>query len=182
MRSSTDSSTATALVLRPATLADAATLARLGRESFVAKFGAMYRPHDLSTFLDEVHSEPAIAAELANPTRLYCLAERDGALVAYCKLGLTCGWPEHARGSRAMEIKQLYTAPDATGGGLGAALMDWALAEMQSRQADEVQLSVWSGNDGAQRFYARYGFKKVADITFNVGEQVDEEYLFAKLL
>ena len=177
-----DTSGAGPLLLRPATRADVPALARLGRDSFVAKFGTMYRPEDLSAFLDEVHSEAAIAAELANPTRLYCLAERADALVAYCKLGLACGWPEHARGSRAMELKQLYTAPGATGGGLGAALMDWALGEVRARGADEVQLSVWSGNDGAQRFYARYGFAKVADITFNVGEQVDEEYLFAKLL
>ena len=41
---------------------------------------------------------------------------------------------------------------------------------------------MWSGNDGAQRFYARYGFARVADITFNVGEQVDDEFLFAAML
>lgn len=183
MRSSqSDRAQTSTLVLRPATAADIPALARLGRESFVAKFGYLYRPQDLSAFLEEVHSEAGVAAELANPARLYCLAEREGALVAYCKLGLTCGWPDHARGARAMEIKQLYTAPDATGGGLGTALMDWALTELQARGADEAQLSVWSGNHGAQRFYARYGFAKVADITFNVGEQVDEEYLFAKRL
>ena len=48
--------------------------------------------------------------------------------------------------------------------------------------ADEIQLSVWSGNDGAQRFYRRYGFEKVADIDFWVGQQRDEEHLFAKML
>ena len=48
--------------------------------------------------------------------------------------------------------------------------------------ADEVQLSVWSGNHGAQRFYARYGFEKIADVTFKVGEQIDDEFLLAKLL
>jgi ribosomal protein S18 acetylase RimI-like enzyme len=57
--------------------------------------------------------------------------------------------------------------------------MDWALSMARERGADEVQLSVWSENDGAQRFYARYGFAKVADITFAVGEQLDHEYLFA---
>jgi len=61
-------------------------------------------------------------------------------------------------------------------------LMDWAMAVAAERNADEMQLSVWSGNDGAQRFYARYGFAKVADITFRVGEQLDEEFLFARML
>jgi ribosomal protein S18 acetylase RimI-like enzyme len=168
--------------LRLAAAGDAAALSKLGTDSFIAKFGHMYRPEDLSSFLDEVHSETAIAAELANPDRLYCLAIRDGRLAAYCKLGLTCGFPEYARGNRVIELKQLYTDPAMTGGGIGAALMDWALGVAQDRAADEIQLSVWSGNFGAQKFYARYGFAKVADVTFPVGEQIDEEFLFARML
>ncbi len=66
--------------------------------------------------------------------------------------------------------------------GIGAALMDWAMAEFTLQHADEVQLSVYSENVGAQRFYARYGFVKVADISFRVGEHVDAEFLLARLL
>ena len=171
-------------LLRPATAADAPALARLGREAFVAKFGHMYRPEDLAAFLAEVYTEEALAADLAHPGRLFQLAAdpATGALLAWCKLGLACGFPEHARGQHVLELKQLYTAPEATGQGLGAALMEWAMAEFAARGADEVQLSVWSGNAGAQRFYARYGFEKVADVTFRVGEQLDEEFLFARMM
>ena len=56
------------------------------------------------------------------------------------------------------------------------------MAEFAARRADEVQISVYAGNDGAQRFYQRYGFEKIADITFKVGEQLDPEFLFARLL
>jgi diamine N-acetyltransferase len=170
------------VILRPATPADTAALARLGEDSFVAKFGAMYSPQDLATFLAEVFSHEAIAAEIANPGRLYRLAELDGKLAGYCKLGLNCGWPEYARGQHVIELKQLYTDPGLTGKGIGAALMDWALAEARARGADEMQLSVWSGNEGAQKFYARYGCSKVADIEFRVGEQIDDEFLFAVML
>lgn len=170
------------MILRPATPDDIPALSRLGIESFVAKFGHLYRPEDLAGFLEETHSPTAIAAELANPSRLYRLAERDGALAGYCKLSLACGWPEYARGHRVIELKQLYTAPAATGQGIGAALMDWAMAEAAERGADEIQLSVWSENFGAQKFYARHGFIKMAGITFRVGEQLDDEFLFAKLL
>ncbi|MFA7587144.1 MAG: GNAT family N-acetyltransferase [Novosphingobium sp.] len=172
----------TAITFRPATDADVHALSRLGIDSFVAKFGYLYRPQDLAVFLEETHGEAAVAAQIASPDRLYRLAEREGELVAYCKLGLSGGWPEHARGRRVIELKQLYTAPGMAGLGIGAALMDWALAEARARDADEMQLSVWSGNHGAQRFYARHGFAKVADITFRVGEQLDEEFLFARML
>ena len=170
------------LILRAASAADIPALSRLAIDSFVAKFGDMYRPEDLSAFLSESYSEPAIAAELANPDRLYRLAERDGGLVAYCKLGLSCSFPEYARGRNVLELKQLYALSQATGSGIGRALMDWAMGEFAARGADEVQISVFSGNEGAQRFYRRYGFEKVADVTFRVGSQLDAEFLFAKLL
>jgi ribosomal protein S18 acetylase RimI-like enzyme len=170
------------LTLRPATTADTAALSRLGTESFVAAFGDMYSPEDLAVFLTETKSEVAIAAQIADPAGPIQLATRDGRLLGYCKLGLACGWPEYARGTAAMELKQLYMDAAATGLGIGALLMDWAMAELAARGADEVQLSVFSGNHGAQQFYARYGFEKIADVTFRVGAQIDHEFLFARML
>lgn len=169
------------LILRAATEADIPALSRLATDSFIAKFGHLYSEENLNAFLEESLSEPAIAAELANPARIYRLAEADGRLVGYCKIGLTCGFPDHARGSNVMELKQLYTDPNATGMGIGGALMDWAMGEFSARKADEVQISVYAYNDGGHRFYRRYGFDKVADITFRVGDHIDPEFLFAQL-
>lgn len=168
--------------LRPATADDVPALSRLATQAFVAKFGHLYAREDLDTFLRDCLSEAAVAKDFADPAQVYRLAEADGKLTGFCKISTKCGWPEHARGARAMELKQLYTAPDATGMGIGAALMDWAMAELAARGADEVQLSVYAENTGAHRFYARYGFGKVADITFRVGNHVDPEFLFARLL
>ncbi len=170
------------IALRQPNLADIPALATLGRDSFVAAFGAMYTPADLAAFLAETHAETVIAANLADPTRRYMLADRAGTLGGYCQVSLACGFRDHARGRHPMELKQLYTAPQASGAGIGTALMDWAMGEFAARGADEVHISVWSGNIGAQRFYARYGFEKVADITFRVGAQLDEEFLFARMV
>lgn len=172
----------TDLNLRAATEADISAISHLATESFIAKFGHLYTEANLNAFLEENLSEPAIAAELANPDRVYQLAEADGRLVGYCKIGLKCGFPEHARGQKVMELKQLYAASDATGMGIGKAMMDWAMDQFAQRGADEAQLSVYAYNDGAHRFYHRYGFAKVADITFKVGDHVDPEFLFARML
>lgn len=171
------------MILREASMADVAALSALAVASFNAKFAHLYSAENLNAFLEESLSEPAIAAELVNPDRVYRLAEGgDGVLLGYCKIGLSCGFPDYARGQRVMELKQLYTAPDATGQGIGAALMDWAMAQFATRGADEVQISVYAHNHGAHRFYRRYGFDKVADITFRVGDHVDPEFLFARML
>ena len=168
--------------LRLAAAADAAALADLGARSFVAKFGYMYTPEDLADFLADSHSEAKAAKEIADPSMRVFLAEEKGRLLGFCKLVLACGWPDHARGQSVIELKQLYTDPQTTGRGIGTALMDRALEIAREQAADEVQLSVWSGNEGAQRFYARYGFAKVADIYFMVGEQRDDEFLYARMM
>jgi len=172
----------TQLTLRPATPADVPALSRLAIDAFNAKFEHLYTATDLATFLAESLEEGPIAAELAKPTNLIQLAEAGGKLMGFCKISTVCGFPAHARGSKVMELKQLYAAAGATGMGIGKVLMDWAMAQFAARGADEVQLSVYSENFGAHRFYERYGFEKVADITFKVGEQYDPEFLFAKLL
>ena len=168
--------------LRPARPADAAALADLGARSFVAKFGDLYSPEDLASFLHDAHDTGKVGKEIADPAYRIMLAVEDDALLGFCKMDMTCGWPDHARGSRAVQLKQLYTQPGATGRGIGAALTEWALAEAGAFGADEVQLSVYSGNEGAQRFYQRYGFVKVADIFFMVGTQRDDEFLYARML
>ena len=172
----------TQTILRAATLADVPALSALAIDAFKAKFAQLYSAQDLATFLAEALEEGPVAAELADPTRVYQLTEVDGRLMGFAKIGLTCGFPDHARGNKAMELKQLYTAADATGMGIGSKLMDWAMNQFAARGADEVQISVYSENHGAHRFYERYGFEKVADITFKVGEQLDPEFLFAQML
>ena len=170
---------------RPASPADAAALADLGKRAFCAAFAHLYKPHNLAAFLSVEHTPGIVAAEIADPGMLVQLAaDEDGTLLGFCKLVLASSLAGHASaqgyGKAPIELKQLYLDPARIGGGIGAALMDWTLDVARARGADEIQLSVWSGNVRAQRFYARYGFAKIADITFCVGEQVDEEFLFAR--
>jgi ribosomal protein S18 acetylase RimI-like enzyme len=166
------------VILRPALPQDAPALATLGRESFVAAFGHLYREADLQAFLAEVYSERAVAAEIADPAHRHRLAvDDDGSLAGYGKVCFPSGYARHSAAARPMALQQLYTAPGRTGEGIGARLMDCALAEARALGADAVQLSVWSENFGAQRFYARYGFQKIADIDFYVGSHRDDEFL-----
>ncbi|WP_260925597.1 GNAT family N-acetyltransferase [Novosphingobium sp. 9] len=169
---------------RDATPEDTTALADLGRRSFVAKFGHLYSPENLSNFLAEMYDEAKVAGEIVDPAIRTSLAIEDGVLMGYCKVKLACGWPEHARvdPSRVVELKQLYTDPAAVGRGIGGRLMEWALDLARSREAREMQISVYSENTGAHRFYERYGCEKIADIFFMVGSHRDDEFLYAAML
>ena len=169
-------------ILRPPSVSDAAALADLGARAFTAKFGDLYDPADLSAFLEQVHSAPAVAGELADETLVWNAAWEGDRPVAFCKLGLRNAYAEHARTERPVDLMQMYVDPARLGEGLGAFLMDWALGEARARGGTEVLLSVYSDNPEAQRFYARYGFEKIAEIDFYVGNHRDDEYLFGLLL
>jgi diamine N-acetyltransferase len=170
------------ITYRGAVAGDINTLAKLGRDSFIAAFEHLYSAENLNLFLNDVYSVDAIADDMANPDRLYQVAETDGRMVGYCKLGLTTGFGDDLDdshvGRRAMDLKQLYLAGGNTGSGIGGALMQWALSQGRARGYDDVLLSVWSENYGAQRFYQRYGFTKIADIFFMVGNHRDDEFLY----
>lgn len=171
-------------ILRDAKPADAEALARLGRESFCDAFEHLYRPEDLQPFLQEVYSPEAVAAEIADPGIRHQLTEDapGSGLTAFIKIKYDSPYTEHSDARQPLCLGQLYTDPARTGEGLGAALMDWCLNLARQRNCDAVQLSVYSENFGAQRFYQRYGFQKIADIVFWVGEQRDAEFLYEKQL
>ncbi|WP_324073977.1 MAG: GNAT family N-acetyltransferase [Erythrobacter sp.] len=166
------------MIYRPAILADAPALAVLGAETFVAAFGHLYTPEDLSAFLAQVHNPEAVAGEIAGNECTHCLVEHEGQLIAFCKLRYPSHYASYSDAANPLELGQLYALPGHTGHGIGAQLMDWALGVARERGHDAVLLSVYSENFGAQRFYQRYGFGKIADITFQVGDHFDPEFLY----
>jgi ribosomal protein S18 acetylase RimI-like enzyme len=171
----------TAMVkLRPARPVDAAALARFSREAFAAAFGETTSVEDMNIFFGQSRTEGVFHAAIIDPAQRVQLAEVDDQIAAYALLVLGQGFSERPepRPLRPVYLSQLYCSAEMTGRGLGAALMDWALEEARAWGADAVQLPVWSGNHGAQRFYRRHGFEHVADIDFWVGNQCDHEFLY----
>jgi len=168
------------MILRPATPDDLPALAQLGTDAFVAKFGHLYKPEDLAAFLAEYRNEAAYRRQMADPGTRIMLAEDDGELLGYCLLVLGEGFDERPlpHPQKPATLSQLYCAPAALGRGTGSALMKWILAEMHAWGGDAIQLSVYAENHDAQRFYERFGFTKVADISFWVGNHRDDEFLF----
>lgn len=168
------------MILRPASIEDVPALAALGRSSFTDAFGHLYAPEDLAAFLAKWRSPERISANVEHPDVGVMLADDGGNLVGYCTVYFCQGFAERPepRPARPALLSQLYCAREATGRGVGAALIEWAIGEARARGSDAIQLSVYSENFGAQRFYARYGFEKVGEIDFWVGSHRDDEFLY----
>ena len=165
--------------IRSATADDAATLAELGRVTFIDAFGHLYTPADLLAFIDDSHSVEAYARALANPDYALWLAECDGVAVGYAQAG-PCGLPHDEVKPGDGELKRLYLQRSAQNSGVGLALLDAALAWLERDGPLTLWISVWSENYGAQRFYGRHGFVHVGEYAFIVGEQRDREFIWRR--
>ncbi len=64
----------------------------------------------------------------------------------------------------------------AAGAKLMQTAMDWLLRDGPRT----LWVGVWSENFGAQRFYARYGFERVGEYLFPVGQTNDHEFIFRR--
>lgn len=170
--------------IRRAATADVAALAAFKRlcfrETFLDDFAIPYPPDDIARFEAESYSKDAVAMEIADPTHATWVAEdAGGALIAYAHAG-PCKLPHGDVQAGDMELYQLYLHDGAKGAGLGRALMERALGWMESRSPDRQWLGVWSGNERAQRFYARFGFRQVGSYEFAVGDHRDHEFILRR--
>jgi len=165
--------------MRRAGPSDAAALADIGARTFTLTFGHLYPPEDLAAFLGESHSEAAYARLLGDDRYALWLLEDGGRAVGFAVAG-PCGLPHPEVAPGDGELKRLYLLPEVQNGGWGGRLFDQALAWLERDGPRTVWISVWSENFGAQRFYARRGFGKVAEYAFPVGRVRDVEFMYRR--
>jgi ribosomal protein S18 acetylase RimI-like enzyme len=162
------------IAYRTGGIADATAVDAVFRTSFCDTFAHLYRAEDLDAFLAKF-TRAAWESELGDPAYSFLIAETAGDPVGYVKLGpLTL--PVDPNGVAA-ELRQLYVLKGQHGSGVGAALMDWAVAEAKRRQLSELYLTVYTDNHRARRFYERYGFVAVGRYEFMVGSHADEDII-----
>jgi len=157
---------------------DARLLAAIAEDTFVTTYGHLYAASDVARFLERRHSRQVYRRLIADREYALWLATDRGEPVAYAVAG-PCALPAPDRMGDAGEIKRLYVSAARRGGGLGGRLMDCMLHWLAERHGD-VFVSVFSGNEGAQRFYTRYGFLKVHEYYFEVGDHRDHEWIMKR--
>lgn len=164
---------------RAATEADLPAIDHVFRQSFCDTFAHLYRTEDLDAFLGQFTPE-AWAAEFRDARYRFRVAEADGQVVGYVKLGPSA-LPIETQAS-AIELRQLYVLKGHHGSGLAVALTEWAVAEARQLGGEELYLTVYTDNHRARRFYDRYGFEEVGRYDFMVGEHADEDIIMRKAL
>ncbi len=165
--------------IRRATPDDAATLSALAAETFTDAFGGNYAQEDLDAFFAEAYAPERQRIILEHPDYAVWLVEDAGRAVGHAAAG-PCGLPHPDVAPGDGELKRLYLLGPWQNGGTGSRLfataIDWLLRDGPRR----LWIGVWSENPGAQRFYARHGFRRVGQYEFPVGRVRDLEYILRR--
>jgi diamine N-acetyltransferase len=166
-------------VIRRASVADAAALARISSETFVETFGHLYPIADLNAYMLQTYSLDRCRSQLDNPAIGIWFALLAESVAGFIAVG-PCKLPVKDLEPHAGEIQQLYVYAKHHNLRLGSQLMDAALNWLEAERRTPLYIGVWSENLGAQKFYGRYGFRKVGEYGFPVGETVDHEFILKR--
>jgi ribosomal-protein-alanine N-acetyltransferase len=106
--------------------------------------------------------------ELAQPSRHYCVAETDGAIIGYGGI--------MAIGATA-DLQTIAIAGQAQGTGTGRRLLETLIAIAVDQGCTEMLLEVRSDNAAAQRLYLARGFEVIAHRRDYYGPGIDAQIM-----
>ena len=156
------------ICIRPAGPDDNQNIAALGRRTFADSFGADNHPRDMQKYLEQSFSPEIQAAELADPSSCFLIAESGNLPVGYARL-VESPPPPCIKAACPVKLQRLYAEQQWIGCGVGAALMRACMAIARQRENDGIWLGVWAKNARALRFYRKWGFKPVGTQPFVLG-------------
>ena len=102
---------------------------------------------------------PELYEIFADDTRPVFVAEVDGKVAGY-----VFGIITETKGStmlfdmKTIHLEDVCIDESCRGMGIGGALMEYVTAWAKENGCDRMDLDVWEFNEGARRFYERYGF------------------------
>jgi ribosomal protein S18 acetylase RimI-like enzyme len=157
-------------------------LREMARRSFADAFAIHYDPEPFAAFLKQAYGRRGtMDRDLRDPAIRWLAGFDQTAPIGYAKLTpLRAPAPSPLPG--ALELQQIYVLSDWHGSGVAAHLMEWALSTAAEALAAEIYLTVFDHNERAKRFYRRYEFSEVGHCIFKLGDRVDDDRVWRRLL
>ena len=138
----------------------------------------------IASFIDSNLSATRFAEYLTDPQRAVLIAQQDGRIVGYAML--IRGVDNDTDVARAVELRpaaelsKMYLLPHFHGTGVSTALMELTLATAAEWGVRCVWLGVNQGNQRAQRFYTKSGFRISGTRTFQVGARREDDFVMVR--
>ena len=168
--------------IRLGSVHDAEQLSPFARRVFDATFAADNDPVALGAYMDSAFNVARQREELGNPACTVLLVLANDELAAWSLLRDDVTPPENCqlRGARPLYLNRFYVDHAWHGRGVALALMSAVHEHTRARGHDGLWLSTWERNTRAIRFYEREGFAIVGTTWFQLGEELQRDYVLAR--
>ena len=164
------------LSIRQAGKSDLKIICALGVTTFYEAYFAQDDSNDLADYILKSFSLEQIESEVADENSTFFIAEADECAVGYAKLRENSP-ADCLKGENTIEIQRIYILEKMKGKSVGDALMQRCFKSAREKKYESIWLGVWERNLRAQKFYAKYGFKKRGELHFPYGESVGINYV-----
>ena len=161
--------------IRTATKNDAALIAAMSRETFFDTFVDHNTKEDMDKFLAEQFSTESLQQQVGAEGNSFFIAYENDQPAGY--LFLKDQHHTSIPDENTIEISRLYARKSFIGKGIGKALMQKAVAYALSENKNFLWLGVWEHNQRAIDFYTSFGFEKIGEQDFVLGNDVQRDWV-----
>ena len=169
------------VVIRRATIEDAASVAMLAERTFRETFADANNAADMDAHCARAYSLVQQRLEIADPAIDTFVAEVSGGASAGYAMVRGGAAPGAVQGPSPIELWRIYVDREHHGRGVAQALMTECIGAARARGGLTLWLGVWEQNPRAQAFYRKLGFVDVGAHTFVLGDdrQTDRVMILA---
>lgn len=153
--------------IQKATIHDAATIATIGKQSFLESHGHSASAADIESYISRKYTADAVQLELADPRNIYHLIYYNGQVAGYSKILLNTTH-ENIPAPNTTCLDRLYLLKDFYDLKLGAKLLEYNINLSKQANQAGIWLYTWTENKRAIAFYHKAGFKIVGSASFSI--------------
>lgn len=154
-------------------------LQQVAQQSFCETFAAVNKAEDIEDYLNTALSLTSLTQQLTHPSSAFYLLEVDQQPAGYLKLNQAPAQTE-INDPAAIEIERIYLLQAYQRRRLGQALLDKAISLANEQHKSYLWLGVWEHNQQALAFYKKNGFYKIDQHHFQLGDDLQTDFILRK--
>jgi diamine N-acetyltransferase len=159
-----------ALVYRRWKESDLPSVQQLLLHTWIESYSSFIPKPDLKTYHDATYNLGAMKKLFEDPEVNGFVAELDHVIIGIIRT-------KYANSESRFYVSSLYIESDHQGKGIGGALMTMAAKEAQKINMDKIWLGVMEQNEHALDWYRKYGFEKVEEAPFAMGNSTVNHFI-----
>lgn len=148
----------------------------LARRTFVETYAEYNDPQNMEIYVSESLSDDMMSKELNDPHARFFIAYLDGEPVGFTKLR-DDNVAKKLENVRALQIQRIYILKEYQGYNAGKALMEKIKSVARQEHYQTIWLQVWQQNAKAILFYQRAGFVVYETASFQLGNEIHQDFL-----